>query len=267
MDKSLKNPGKAQGLDVEDARAKLDHLYEFLKDKYLSTSMLSIPYYFKERIPSCNRVDVEAIAFVSAMYDFRMRVPLIISRFRRLIELLLEKKVKLSELTDPAIWNSMVSLINKDLGYFHNLDPQGEVFPWLLRIVYDNDLERRIRNSVEYDLELNNIIWRRLYEYRIRGLIPNSTWERMAKKNFLPKPHSTSPLKRINLFLRWMVRDEYPDLGLWPSLNKERLYIPLGREISRVVGRVFCCKREIEISRLSMYYLTNIFKKLTHVTL
>jgi len=45
--------------------------------------------------------------------------------------------------------------------------------------------------------------------------------------------------KRINLFLRWVVRDEYPDLGIWRNLDKSKLLIPLGNEIARVAGRVF----------------------------
>lgn len=58
-------------------------------------------------------------------------------------------------------------------------------------------------------------------------------------KNIMPKPNPRSPLKRINLFLRWVVRDEYLDLGLWKTIDKNRLKIPLGLEIARVAGRLF----------------------------
>lgn len=37
-----------------------------------------------------------------------------------------------------------------------------------------------------------------------------------------------SPQKKINMFLRWMVRDNSPvDFGLWQSFNKSELVIPL----------------------------------------
>jgi len=218
--------------------------------------MLSIPYYLRERIPSCSSVDVEAIAFVSAMYDFRMRVPLLRTRFTILIDTLAEDNLKLRELTDPEIDGQVVSRVLKKTSYFHNLDPHGEAFPWLLRVVYDEDLEEKIKNSLEPDLELNKVIWRKLREYKDRGLMPEYAWKRLAKKNFLPKPSSRSPLKRINLFLRWIARDEYPDLGLWSSIDKKKLKVPLGKEISRTAGRVFYGKEEIEIDRKHMYRLT-----------
>ncbi len=129
-------------------------------------------------------------------------------------------------------------------------------FPRLLRIVYDEDLEEKVKDSDEPDLKLNEVIWRKLYEYKNKDLIPEYAWERIAKKNFLPKPDSRSPLKRINLFLRWMARDEYPDLGLWSSIDKKKLKVPLGKEISRTAGRVFYGKEEIEIDRKHMYRLT-----------
>ena len=159
--------------------------------------MLSIPYYLRERIPSCSSVDVETIAFVSAMYDFRMRVPLIRSRFIKLINVLVKDKIKPRELTDPTIADQVINKVLRETKYFHNLDPRGEAFPWLLRIVYDEDLEGEIKDSDEPDLKLNRIIWRKLYEYKNKGLIPEYAWKRLAKKNFLPKPDSQSPLKRI----------------------------------------------------------------------
>ena len=43
----------------------------------------------------------------------------------------------------------------------------------------------------------------------------------------LCKPSSGSPCKRLNLFLRWMVRSDEVDLGIWPCVNKAKLIIPV----------------------------------------
>ena len=43
----------------------------------------------------------------------------------------------------------------------------------------------------------------------------------------LPKKKITSPYKRWNMFLRWMVRDDKLDFGLWKSVKKSDLLIPL----------------------------------------
>ncbi|MHC4745504.1 MAG: TIGR02757 family protein, partial [Planctomycetota bacterium] len=43
----------------------------------------------------------------------------------------------------------------------------------------------------------------------------------------LPRPAAGSPCKRLNLFLRWMVRSDDVDVGLWKSLDKARLIVPV----------------------------------------
>jgi uncharacterized protein (TIGR02757 family) len=47
------------------------------------------------------------------------------------------------------------------------------------------------------------------------------------------KPIGHAPLKRWNLFLRWMSRSEAPDLGLWSWLNPKDLIIPLDVHLHR----------------------------------
>jgi len=52
------------------------------------------------------------------------------------------------------------------------------------------------------------------YEFLIGKIPPNKT-------------KGVSPYKRWNMFLRWMVRDKRPDLGLWSGVEKKDLIIPL----------------------------------------
>jgi len=50
----------------------------------------------------------------------------------------------------------------------------------------------------------------------------------------LPKPSAGSPCKRLNLFLRWMVRDDDIDAGLWKSVDKAKLIVPLDVHMGRL---------------------------------
>ncbi|NOZ02928.1 MAG: TIGR02757 family protein [Deltaproteobacteria bacterium] len=43
-----------------------------------------------------------------------------------------------------------------------------------------------------------------------------------------------SPLKRLNMFLRWMVRDDGIDLGLWTNVPTGSLIIPLDTHVFRI---------------------------------
>ena len=52
-------------------------------------------------------------------------------------------------------------------------------------------------------------------------------YEFLIGKIPLNKTKGVSPYKRWNMFLRWMVRDTEPDLGLWEGVNKKDLIIPL----------------------------------------
>jgi uncharacterized protein (TIGR02757 family) len=51
---------------------------------------------------------------------------------------------------------------------------------------------------------------------------------------FFPKPSAGSACKRLNLFLRWMVRRDRVDLGVWPSVSPSRLVVPLDTHVVRV---------------------------------
>ena len=46
-------------------------------------------------------------------------------------------------------------------------------------------------------------------------------------KYLLASPTGGSACKRLNLFLRWMVRDDDVDFGLWKSVDKARLIVPV----------------------------------------
>jgi len=57
--------------------------------------------------------------------------------------------------------------------------------------------------------------------------------------HFFPTPRKGSACKRMNLFLRWMVRDRDIDFGIWKGISKDSLIIPLDTHIgwiSRCLG-------------------------------
>lgn len=51
---------------------------------------------------------------------------------------------------------------------------------------------------------------------------------------FFPKPSSTNPLKRWSLYLRWMVRKDAIDIGIWDFINKRDLIVPLDTHIFKI---------------------------------
>jgi len=51
---------------------------------------------------------------------------------------------------------------------------------------------------------------------------------------FFPSPQKGSACKRMNLFLRWMIRDKDIDFGIWKGIAKSKLVIPLDTHIARI---------------------------------
>jgi uncharacterized protein (TIGR02757 family) len=51
---------------------------------------------------------------------------------------------------------------------------------------------------------------------------------------FFPRPSAGSGCKRLNLFLRWMVRRDEVDLGTWRGLKPARLIVPLDTHVIRL---------------------------------
>ena len=69
------------------------------------------------------------------------------------------------------------------------------------------------------------------YEFLIGKIPPNKT-------------KGISPYKRWNMFLRWMVRDKKPDLGLWYGIEKKDLIIPLDTHTHKVSLKLGLLKRK-----------------------
>ena len=51
---------------------------------------------------------------------------------------------------------------------------------------------------------------------------------------FFPRPSAGNACKRLNLFLRWMVRRDAIDFGMWTLVSASRLIIPLDTHVIRL---------------------------------
>ena len=79
---------------------------------------------------------------------------------------------------------------------------------------------------------------RAFLEADLRDVFPRGRVSR-GYRHLFPLPSAGGPCKRLHLFLRWMVRREPPDFGLWASVSPARLLIPVDthvENISRAIG-------------------------------
>lgn len=52
--------------------------------------------------------------------------------------------------------------------------------------------------------------------------------------HLLPNPAKKSACKRLNMYLRWMIRDGEVDLGIWNFMPKSELLIPLDVHVAKI---------------------------------
>jgi uncharacterized protein (TIGR02757 family) len=63
---------------------------------------------------------------------------------------------------------------------------------------------------------------------------PSGARGRLGVCYFFPRPSAGSACKRLNLFLRWMVRRDALDLGVWSRVKPADLIVPLDTHVIRV---------------------------------
>jgi uncharacterized protein (TIGR02757 family) len=76
------------------------------------------------------------------------------------------------------------------------------------------------------------------FSRRALALDLGSVYGRVPKRAgvcyFFPRPSAGSGCKRLNLFLRWMVRRDQVDLGIWRSIPPSKLIVPLDTHVIRL---------------------------------
>jgi uncharacterized protein (TIGR02757 family) len=74
------------------------------------------------------------------------------------------------------------------------------------------------------------------FSSRAMGLVPRQRRSRSSPGvcYFFPRPSAGSACKRLNLFLRWMVRRDALDLGVWNTIPPSALVVPLDTHVIRV---------------------------------
>lgn len=81
-------------------------------------------------------------------------------------------------------------------------------------------------------------------------------------KYLLANPAGKSPCKRLNMFLRWVVRDDGVDLGLWKKIPPSKLIVPLDTHMIRLC-KILGLHNSKTPSLATAVAVSNEFKKLS----
>ncbi len=207
-------------------------LKEFLEEKYrlynkkefISSDPISIPHQFS------SQEDIEIAGFLAATISWGQRTTI------------LKNAGDLLQKMDNAPYQFVLNFRKKDLSVFEGFVHRTfntedlNVFLFSLQKIYRKygtleNLLRQYLNSNDEDMSQSISKWRAEFfkiDHNPRTL-----------KHF-SDPLKGSATKRINMFLRWMVRkDEFGvDFGLWKSISPAVLTCPLDVHSGRVARKL-----------------------------
>lgn len=172
-----------------------------------------------------NKEDIEIAGFIASMFAYGKR------------EAFIEKLNHIFSLMD-----------NKPLEFVKNFGKKRDLITDCdYRFSKTIDLVEvlRILNILYSENETLESLFKYGYEQSgtIKGMLKISTdyfYSRVSNEatqgfyHLLPNPDKNSALKRMNMMLRWFVRDGVVDRGIWKFIDKSELLIPLDVHVSKI---------------------------------
>lgn len=208
----------------------LDELYEIYKYKYSSND----PVWILHRLKS--KGDIEILAFIISCYCYGN-----ISSINTFISSLLRRiGINIQEFT----LNFNVKSESKFLkGLSYRFNTEKDLMNLFINLKESISIHKNLQSVFlkGYNDEDENIL---------NGLISLCINLNKIKKgsgfyNYLiPNPLNNSPCKRLNLFLRWLVRKDEIDMGIWERVPKSKLLMPVDTHVYRVSRKLNLIKRK-----------------------
>ena len=110
---------------------------------------------------------------------------------------------------------------------------------WVLRLMLEQSgsIERFFAEGLDPDAEDVGVALDH-FSTRALGFDVRLAYGRRPRKPgvcyFFPRPSAGSACKRLNLYLRWMVRADEVDLGTWTTVSAAQLIVPLDTHVIRL---------------------------------
>lgn len=207
----------------------LDSLYESFD---FAGRVKNDPISFPKKYP--NNQDIELAGFIAASFAYG-KVSLFMPVIERLLSRMGESPHLYIESFDPRTARRLLG----DISYRFHKPPDIEAFLYVLsRVLREfGSLESLFMKHYKSDdpdvgPALDGMI-RHMLSYDLSAIYGNAEYGQ-GFTHFLPLPSGGSACKRMNLFLRWMIRKKDIDFGIWDRVKPSKLIIPLDTHIARI---------------------------------
>jgi uncharacterized protein (TIGR02757 family) len=211
-----------------DLKARLDELY----DAYNAEHVVTDPVWIVRRFE--RREDLEIVGFCAAALAFG-RVQSVLNSIEGLLEVMGPRPAEYVRQFEPSRdQRALAHLVHR---WTRGVDLAALV--WILRqmIEQSGSIEGFFAEGLDPD---HDTIESALDTFSARAcaLDVRAVYGRRPRKPgvgyFFARPSSGGACKRLNLFLRWMVRRDAVDLGVWTRVKPAQLVVPLDTHVIRV---------------------------------
>lgn len=214
--------------DVSTLKPVLDDLYATFNYPDSATDPIQIVRRYRASD------DREVVGFCGAALAFG-RVAGVIQSIERLLAIMGPRPADYVRRFDPARDAPAFA------GFVHRWSREADLVAlvWILRQILDRSgsIESFFADGLDDDApDVQQAIDR--FSTRALALDIRRAYGRVPRRPgvcyFFPKASSGSGCKRLNLFLRWMVRHDALDLGVWTRVPASKLVVPLDTHVIRV---------------------------------
>lgn len=178
----------------------------------------------EDPIQFCHRFkdveDIEIAGFIASMFAFGNR------------KVFIKKLEELFIIFENEPKNFIINFDGKNLnGFNYRFAKEPDIISVLtvLKKLYKEGSS--LQNLFKYGFDKRNTdeMFKVVTDYFYANII-NSR----GAKYLIPCAYKKGAMKRMNMFLRWMVRHGEVDLGIWKFIKKNELLIPLDVHVARV---------------------------------
>jgi len=240
--------------NLRNLKKLLDSLYLSYKRKFSSKD----PVWNLHRF--IDEKDIELTGLITAVYAYGS-----VDQINRFIELFLNRiNYKPYEFIINFSKHKDKKYL-KGLGYRYNSENDLVILLYSLNVslIKFKSLKNLFISGYE-NSHLNILTALELFSCEINGNFPKLQSGFTEKKSYhgymISNPANGSTCKRMNLFLRWMIRKDEIDTGIWNTIPASKLIMPVDVHIARAAGKLKLVKRKSVDIKFAIE-LTEILRK------
>jgi len=210
-------------------RSELDNLAKkYEAESFIDADPIRFPHMYK------SKKDIEIAGFISSLVAYGSR------------KVFIKKLEQLFTIAQNEPLNFILNFEDGILGDFNYRFGRTEDFNQIFHIMktlYSNDggLEKLFEYAYENVGTLRNLGFFKIVTDYFYSRVKSGTGQGFYF--MIPNPENGGAMKRMNMFLRWMVRKPPVDFGIWDFIPSSELLIPLDVHVARVSRQMGLLKR------------------------